>query len=354
MEKRIYKYLISLISLVVIITSVLLTLLFYDINNSNLGRVLTVPDLLLMTLPATIGILVIALAFLYFLSSKLTNNILKPVHLATQKIESILSGEEVKEEGSYEELEPFIRTIQSQKNEIERSINKLKESEKYRREFTANITHELKTPLTSINGYAEMIASGMTKDEDTKKFAKIIQKEGKRLLKLIDLILKLSEIEGEVNSNRNHSFERFDIYELANEVVNRYANIAEEKNISIKLTGNSALINGNRRMIEDLISNLLDNAIKYNKVNGSVYLSIVTIEDKVVLKVTDTGIGIPREDSERVFERFYRVDKSRSKKISGTGIGLSIVKHIVEYHRGKIIIKSEVDKGTEIKIIFPS
>jgi two-component system phosphate regulon sensor histidine kinase PhoR len=306
-----------------------------------------------MTLPATVGIFVIMLVFLYFLSSRLTYNVLKPIHLATQKIESILSGEEVKDEESYEELEPFIRTIQSQKNEIERSINKLKESERYRREFTANITHELKTPLTSINGYAEMIASGMTKEEETIKFAKTIQKEGSRLLELIDSILKLSEIEGEVISKKTQSLELFDMYELTAEIVNRFNNIVQEKNISVKLTGSLALINGNRRMIEDLISNLLDNAIKYNKVNGNVYISILNMENYIVLNVSDTGIGIPKEETERVFERFYRVDKSRSKKIGGTGIGLSIVKHIVEYHKGKLTIRSEIDKGTEIKVILP-
>jgi two-component system phosphate regulon sensor histidine kinase PhoR len=306
-----------------------------------------------MILPATIGILVIALVFLYFLSSRLTYKILEPMHLAAQKIESILSGEEVSQEVSYEELEPFIRTIKSQKSEIERSIEKLKESERYRREFTANITHELKTPLTSINGYAEMIATGMTKEEDTKNFARIIYKEGSRLLELIESILKLSKIEGEVYARRDLSLDYFDLYELINEIINRFSHVAGDKNININLAGNSIFINGNKRMLEDLVSNLVDNAVKYNRVNGSVNITVLPSDKNIILIVADTGIGIPEEDQQRVFERFYRVDKSRSKKISGSGIGLSIVKHIVEYHKGKLVLNSEVDKGTEVKVILP-
>ena len=351
MEKKIYHYLIGLISLIVIITSIVLTLLFFDIHNKDIA--LTLPSLLLMILPATIGILVIALVFLYFLSSRLTYKILEPMHLAAQKIESILSGEEVSQEVSYEELEPFIRTIKSQKSEIERSIEKLKESERYRREFTANITHELKTPLTSINGYAEMIATGMTKEEDTKNFARIIYKEGSRLLELIESILKLSKIEGEVYARRDLSLDYFDLYELINEIINRFSHVAGDKNININLAGNSIFINGNKRMLEDLVSNLVDNAVKYNRVNGSVNITVLPSDKNIILIVADTGIGIPEEDQQRVFERFYRVDKSRSKKISGSGIGLSIVKHIVEYHKGKLVLNSEVDKGTEVKVILP-
>lgn len=353
MEKRIYHYLIVLISIIVIITSLVLSLLFIDIYNKGFDAELNISTLLLMILPAAVGLLVLILVFLYFISSKLTSSILKPIYIATQNIESILSGKEVQYEDSYEELNPFIKAIQIQKIEIEKSIMKLRDSEKYRREFTANVSHELKTPLTSINGYAEMISTGMTKEEDIIKFANIIHKEGTRLLGLIDSIINLSKLDSEDYSNAELALESVDIYKLSKTIVARLEHGALEKNIQLSLSGDSTIIKGNSRMLEDLISNLIDNAIKYNRQPGRVDISISKYSKVAKIKVMDTGIGIPEEDKNRVFERFYRVDKSRSKRINGTGIGLSIVKHIVEYHHGKITLISEVDKGTEIEIDLP-
>ncbi|WFA08352.1 ATP-binding protein [Tissierella sp. Yu-01] len=351
MEKRIYHSLIFLTSIIIIITSVVLTLLFYDISK-NLNNELNLLSLFIMVLPAVIGIMVLILVFVYIFSSKLTSKILDPIYVSTQKIESILSGEQVEKQSSYEELEPFVKAIQYQKVEIERSIDKLKESERYRREFTANVTHELKTPLTSINGYAEMIASGITDEEDTIKFANTILKEGTRLLGLIDQVLSLSKIEGQVIESKG-VFEDIDLYEITKNIVSRFDQSIISRNIQLDFQGESAIIKGNRSMIEDLISNLIDNAIKYNKIDGKVELNISKKEKIAIINVKDTGMGIPDEDKERVFERFYRVDKSRSKKITGTGIGLSIVKHIVEYHKGNIKLNSEINKGTEIEIGLP-
>ena len=348
MGKIIYRSLIFLTSIVTIITSVVLILLFFDISKNIEGEI-SLATLFIMMIPVLISIMVLMLVFVNILSSKLTTIILEPVRIAAQKIESILSDEQVELESTYVELEPFIKTIQLQKEEIELSISKVKESEKYRREFTANVTHELKTPLTSINGYAEMIASGITSAEENQKFANVIIKEGTRLLELINQILDLSKIEGQITESKE-SFEDIDVYEIANNIVSRFEQRLNSKNIDLTLSGEGIIINGNKSMIRDMLSNIIDNAIKYNKVGGKVDIKILQNKYEVIINLKDTGMGIPQEDRDRIFERFYRVDKSRSKKITGTGIGLSIVKHIVEYHNGTIVLNSEVNKGTTIEI----
>lgn len=351
MEKKMYFYflLISIVS--ILITSIVLVFLFYDILQTNLNPSLT--SMFAMITPSIIGILVFIVIGVYLLSSLLTSKIIAPIRAAASNIESILKDTEVEDEFVYDELRPFIKTIKVQKKEITSYIDKLVESEKIRSEFTANVSHELKTPLTSINGYAEMIAAGITSKEDTIKFANIINKEGLRLLELIDDIINLSRIETFEGQEMIESLEEVNIYTLAERIVSNQQNRATERNIDLVLTGENLEIYANRRMIEDLLSNLIDNAIKYNKDNGKVFVEIYKESDYCILKVKDTGIGISHRDLNRVFERFYRADKSRSKKIGGTGIGLSIVKHIVEKHRGEIKLKSKVNIGSEIEIILP-
>jgi two-component system, OmpR family, phosphate regulon sensor histidine kinase PhoR len=216
-----------------------------------------------------------------------------------------------------------------------------------RREFSANVSHELKTPLTSINGYAEMIENGMAKDEDIKKFAFTIKTEGERLLNIIDSIIKLSKIEEEEYSK---DFKIIDIYNIGKSTMGNLSFIAKEKNIELNLYGKPTFINGNKSMVEEMIYNLLDNGIKYTSSGGSVDLDITSQDGWAIIKVRDTGIGIPDSHQNRIFERFYTVDKSRSKKTRSIGLGLSIVKHIVEHHNGKIKLVSEINKGTEITI----
>ncbi len=216
-----------------------------------------------------------------------------------------------------------------------------------RREFSANVSHELKTPLTSINGYAEMIQNGMAKDSDIKKFASTIRTEGSRLLNLIDSIIKLSKIEEE---EYNKDFNLIDIYNIGKNTMENLNFIAKQKNIDLNLHGKSTFINGNENMIEELIYNLLDNGIKYTPSGGSVDLEIKSQDSWAIIKVKDTGIGISTPQQSRIFERFYTVDKSRSRKTQSTGLGLSIVKHIVEHHHGKIKLVSEINKGTAIII----
>jgi len=354
MVKRLYLYMVVLTVSIVFITAIVLGVLFFGFYTDTLIHDnVSLISVLIMMIPALVGLTIPIFVFLYYFSSKLTDIILQPLKNAAKNIESILSGEEVVHEPAYAEINPLIRTIRLQKIEIENNIKKLKDTERYRRDFTANVSHELKTPLTSIIGYAELIESGNTSVEDTKKFSNIIHKEGSKLLGLIDSIINLSKLEYSADSKTSEELEILDLNQLSNEIVNKIKRSALQKNIKVSIYGEEAEIRGDRRMIEDLLNNLIDNSIKYNRINGKVDIYIKRLDKEVMLQVVDTGIGIPEEDQSRVFERFYRVDKSRSKRITGTGIGLSIVKHIVEYHGGKIKLTSETNKGTDITITFP-
>lgn len=346
MEKKIYYSLAALATTTVIATSIVLVFLFYDFYKPIQG----IGYVFVSILPAMTGMLVFILISLYLVSSILTSRIIEPLKIATYNIESILSGEEIKDVKIYEELEPFIKTINIQKREIEYSIERLKHAEKIRREFTANVSHELKTPLTSINGFAEMIETGMAKGDDIVKSASIIYKEGARLLELIDSIIKLSELD---DLSIVRDLKEIDLFSIGKFVYSNLSNSTIDKNISINLEGQPTLIKGNQRMIEDLIFNLVSNAIKYNKPNGTIHMKIFSDDKWANIIVKDTGIGIPLECQDRVFERFYRVDKSRFKKTGGTGLGLSIVKHIVEYHSGKISLVSFEGEGTTIEVKLP-
>lgn len=219
--------------------------------------------------------------------------------------------------------------------------------DRIRKEFSANVSHELKTPLTSINGYAEMIETGTAKGEDVKRFASIIRSEGSRLLELINSIIKLSKLEDELTKK---DFEDIDLYRVSLEVLKDLGLMATQKDIHLKLMGSKRLIKANKIMIKEMIYNLVDNAIKYTPSGGAVTLEIADDSQNTILKVKDTGIGINKEDQERIFERFFMIDKSRTKNKDSTGLGLSIVKHIAEYHGFNISIISEIDKGCEFII----
>lgn len=221
--------------------------------------------------------------------------------------------------------------------------------EQLRREFTANVSHELKTPLTSIYGFAELMKDGDMKKEDMEDFAKSIYDETKHLITLVGDIIKLSALD---EKSRFYEKETVDLYALACETAERLKVDAAKKHVEIDVEGEKAEYFGVRQILTDIIYNLCENAIKYNCENGSVNISVTEKDNNIILKVKDTGIGIPQEHQERVFERFYRVDKSHSKEIGGTGLGLSIVKHGVMYHGGEISMESEPGKGTEITVIF--
>ena len=243
---------------------------------------------------------------------------------------------------TYKELMPFISTIKEQHEDIIKSA-------KMRQEFTANVSHELKTPLTAISGYAELIESGMATGADMRHFAGEIRQNSNRLLTLINDIIQLSELDiTEVEMD----FEAVDLYQIALNCVEMLKMNAKQHEISISMEGSSAMISGNKAMLEEIIVNLCDNAIRYNNKGGKVMVKVWSDEDQAVLSVKDTGIGISKENQQRIFERFYRVDKSRSKSTGGTGLGLAIVKHIVVKHNASMQVESEIGKGTEIRVIF--
>ena len=219
-------------------------------------------------------------------------------------------------------------------------------AERNRREFTANISHELKTPLQSITGSAELIENGLVKPEDLPRFTGHIRKEASRLVNLINDIIHLSQIDEGVELPE----ESFSLNELCEEVVDMLTPLAESKNVTISFNGISCTLTGVKRYMHEIVYNLCENAIKYNKDGGKVNVRIYAENDKTVLSVADTGIGIPLEHQNRIFERFYRVDKSHSKETGGTGLGLSIVKHAVQSFNGQISLESAVGEGTTVKI----
>jgi len=217
-------------------------------------------------------------------------------------------------------------------------------AEQQRREFSANVSHELKTPLTTISALSEMIAQGMAREEDVKGFADRITEQSGRLLVLIDDIIRLSEFD---EGKANREAVEFDLWELAETVINALRDNAG--GVDIQLNGERFDISANHRMIDELLYNLIDNGVKYNKENGNVMVELTQVENGVCkIAVSDTGIGISNEHHAHVFERFYRAEKSRSKKTGGTGLGLSIVKHIAEYYNGYVELKSEEGVGTTV------
>lgn len=252
-----------------------------------------------------------------------------------------------------DEFSPLVEKIKAQNTRILSQMDQLNRDhqsrDKLRREFTANVSHELKTPLTSISGYAEIIRDGIAKPEDTIRFAGKIYDESQRLITLVSDIIKLSRLE-EAEVEIKH--ESIDLYALSESVVARLESIARKHHITFSISGDRCNITGVRHIIEEMIFNLCDNAVKYNKENGKVKIKIRQCIDGVELSVSDTGIGIPKNQIGRIFERFYRVDKSHSKEIGGTGLGLSIVKHGAIFHNASITVDSKLNKGTTIKILF--
>ncbi len=256
----------------------------------------------------------------------------------------------------YDEMKPFIRRIVSQNQQIYRQMNELREENKkqdaMRREFTANVSHELKTPLTSISGFAEIIRDGMVQEKDLPHFADTIYQEAQRLIVLVNDILKLSRLEDDTVKVEDEKT-TVDLLELCLDVKKRLTLSAGKAHVFMECGGDHAEISGIRGTLEEIVYNVCDNAIKYNRPGGMVNICVKQLEQEVLVKVTDNGIGIPEEDRSRIFERFYRVNKSHSKEVGGTGLGLSIVKHGMELHNARITLDSDEGRGTEICLYFP-
>lgn len=272
-----------------------------------------------------------------FISVRITKSIVKPIEELTDQLDDVDSIK------TYDELMPLVNALKQQQE-------KQKALDRQKKQFTANVSHELKTPLTSIAGYAELIESGMAKPEDIKPFASVIRKQALRLVTLSEDIIQLSQLEE--SDDVQISFESVDLYALAQKCVEALKINALNKNVELIITGESCFIEAKGALVEELIYNLCDNAIRYNKENGKVFVSVKEVENGTELCVRDTGIGIPEKYRDRIFERFFRVDKSRSKATGGTGLGLAIVKHIAQLHSADLVLNSKQGEGTEIKVTF--
>lgn len=281
--------------------------------------------------------IIVVIVAAVFVSMGITKSIVKPITQLGQSLDNIDKFK------SDEELKPLVNALLQQKK-------KQKMLDKQKKQFTANVSHELKTPLTSIAGYAELIETGMAKPEDIKPFAGVIRKQALRLVSLSEDIIQLSQLEE--SDDEDMSFESVNLYEIAQRCVEALNINAINKCVTLNLTGEECYIRGKAQLVEELVYNLCDNAIRYNKENGNVTVTVTPLEKGASVSVKDTGIGIPKKYQERIFERFFRVDKSRSKATGGTGLGLAIVKHITQLHDAKLEISSEEGKGTEIIVTF--
>lgn len=281
-------------------------------------------------------IILIIITVCVLISHLLTRQLIMPIEVMVSNLEN------ADYESPYRELDPLSEMLRSQHTDVLAAA-------KARQDFTANVSHELKTPLTAISGYAELLEGGMVAEDKQNHFYQEIRKNTDRLLALINDIIKLSELD---RVDHGITFEKIDLYGVAHECVNELSVSANLKEITITIVGKESIIRGNKEMIKELIENLVQNAIRYNNPGGKVLVSVNSQDNSTCLIVKDNGIGIPAADQQRIFERFYRVDKSRSKATGGTGLGLAIVKHIVEIHDAKIELDSTPGVGTTISVLF--
>ncbi len=292
--------------------------------------------------------LVILIAFVlsYVLASRLTKRILTPIN----SIDPDDPLQHINEE-EYKEIAPLLSRIQFQNEQLKRDQKEIEKAALIRQEFTANVSHELKTPLHAISGYAELLENEMVKEKDIKPFAGKIREESTRMTKLVEDIIDLTKLD---NGGVEMKWEDCDLYRIAENAVDSLEAPATALGVEVTVGGSDAPVRAIPQLLYSIVYNLCDNGIKYNHSGGKVEVDVQQTTYNTVLRVKDTGIGIPEESRERIFERFYRVDKSRSKEVGGTGLGLSIVKHAVLVHGGKIEVNSEVGKGTEFIVSFPN
>ena len=287
------------------------------------------------------GLLILIFAVTFILVRKQTKDLIEPINT--------LNLEEPLKDVAYEELRPLLGRVDQQNKQIAKQMEELKEAEAVRREFSANVSHELKTPLMSISGYAELMMNGMVPDEKVPEFSGRIYHEASRLSALVADIIQLSRLD---EKNSDLPFELVDLYELAEDIVLHLDSAASKKNINVSLEGNAVTVQGVRHVIYEMLYNIADNAIRYTDQNGTVNIFTGTVNGHAFYRVEDNGIGIPENEQKRIFERFYRVDKSHSRATGGTGLGLSIVKHGAILHNAEIKLESEPGKGTKMELVF--
>ena len=306
----------------------------------RLSRPLSAVQTAFLAVRPILWVLILVLAISGVLSFRIAKQIVNPINGLDLEHPEI---------NKYPELTPLIEKIQEQKMTIQEEVSS---REQMRREFSANVSHELKTPLTSISGFAELMSQGVVTEDKVQEFSKDIYKESQRLIALIDDIIKLSRLD---ENAVEPEWETVDLYELSAEVLDGLRPVAEKQGIKLSLAGAPTTVKGVYALLNEMVYNLCDNAIKYNTPGGRVEVEVATEENgEVRLTVKDTGIGIPQKHQKRVFERFYRVDKSHSKEIGGTGLGLSIVKHGAQHHRASVKLESEPGMGTKITLVFPN
>lgn len=314
---------------------------------SRISHLYSLTDLLLELFTPILLVLVIAILLSFWLAARLSRQITQPL----EKID--LQNPDDRQ--VYEELRPLVERIRGQNRQIQQKVDELKvehaRQDGMRREFTANVSHELKTPLTSISGYAELIENGLVKPEDVPRFAGTIYSEAQRLIVLVNDIIRLSRLE---DKDVLPQWENLDLLAMSRENALHLEDAARRRQVTLTVRGDNITVRGVRQVVDEIIFNLCDNAIKYNKPGGQVTVSVFRREGSSVLEVRDTGIGIPQEELGRVFERFYRVDKSHSKELGGTGLGLSIVKHGAAFLHAALEIESREGEGTAIRVVFPS
>ena len=310
------------------------------LNNGTILRVSTqarsITSVFMTVMPVILIITAIVFALCILIGHLLTLQLIRPINTMAEHLDDRMAVP------AYRELEPFADKIRSQHE-------KILEAAKSRQDFTANISHELKTPLTAISGYAELIENRMIEGEQEIHIAQQIRHNADRLLSLINDIIRLSELD---HREMPRKFEQVNLYKLAEDTCKALRVNAQQRNITLTCIGTDTMQNGDRELLKELLENLIQNAVRYNRDGGWVRVRVSSENQHAVLMVTDNGIGIPREQQERVFERFYRVDKSRSRETGGTGLGLAIVKHIAEIHDASVSLDSEVGRGTEVSIRF--
>ena len=292
---------------------------------------------------AVLGLLMLLVLILEFVfAQRQTRELIRPVN--------DLDLEHPLNNVCYEELRPLLVRVDEQNRQIRQQVKELKEAEEIRKEFSANVSHELKTPLMSISGYAELMMNGMVPADHIQEFSGRIYHESIRLSNLVADIIQLSRLD---ESNSEVPFEEVDLYELAEDVRNNLRHPAGKKNIFLELAGSAEKIKGVRHVLYEMLFNIADNAVRYTEQNGHVRIMVGNRKGHPFYCVADDGIGIPKSEQGRIFERFYRVDKSHSRQTGGTGLGLSIVKHGATLHHAQINVESEQGVGTRMEIVFP-
>ena len=299
----------------------------------------SIMNIFVSSIPSMLIVMIVIAGVCVILANKLTKNLMAPIEKVSNDLENAAT---IQSETEYKELVPFLNTIRLQHESVLAAV-------KSRQDFTANVSHELKTPLTAISGYAELIENNMVDEKQRIGFAGEIRKNADRLVSLINDIIRLSELD---HSDDTKGIEQGDLCKIAKECVDNLGVSAAKQNIQLNFDGTECKMHGNSHMLVELVENLCQNAIRYNNPGGTVNVTVHKLGGKTVLTVEDNGIGIPKDQQERVFERFYRVDKSRSKETGGTGLGRAVGRHIGGLHDAEITLDSEVGHGTTIRVGF--